>query len=78
MRANAQVFGSNAQVFSQMRKILLTKKTPFWGILRVAPRANPCFWAVMRDFARANAQVLKWARQKCVKSGKKFAKVCAF
>jgi len=29
-----------------------------------------CFWAVMRVFARANAQVLKWVRQKCSKSCK--------
>jgi hypothetical protein len=28
--------------------------------------------------ARANAQVLKWVRQKYVKSGKKFAKMRAF
>jgi hypothetical protein len=61
-----------------MRTILLTKKTPFSGILQVAPRANPYFWAVRRDFARAKVQMLKWVRQKCVKSGTKFGKMRTF
>ena len=36
------------------------------------------FWPKKGVFVRANAQVLKWVRQKCAKSCKKFAKVRAF
>jgi len=38
----------------------------------------PCFWVRNRVFARANAQVLKWARQKFAETDKKFVKMRAF
>jgi len=51
------------------------KNWGFWGLRR---GCNLHFWVVRRVFARANAQVLKWARQKCREIGKKFAKARAF
>jgi len=64
LESNARVPEPFAQVFSQMRKILLKKNMAFLGILQVAPRVNRCFWAVMRDFARAKRINVKIGKAK--------------
>jgi hypothetical protein len=57
------------------KRVKSWQKIKFWGWFF---GVKWVLGAVMRVFARANTQVLKWARQKCAESGKKFAKVRAF